>query len=1012
MMKQVQTTMPLRMLMLFCGLILAASAFAQQITVNGHVKDATGEPVIGATVQVVGQTGGAITDFDGNFSIKANQGDQIKITFVGYQDAIVAAAPNVVVTMQDDAQTLNDVVVIGYGRAKKNDLTGSVTAIKPDEMSKGITTNVQDMLSGKIAGVNITDGGGTPGGGSTIRIRGGSSLSANNDPLIIIDGLAIDNNGVQGLANGLSMVNPEDIETLTVLKDASATAIYGSRASNGVIIITTKKGGKGQKAKVTYNGNVSIATVAKKREILSGDEFRDYAQTLVDRGLIGASALSVLGTADTNWQDEIYRNAVSTDHQIGITGSMKNIPYRVSLGYTDQNGIAKTSNFQRFTASLNLNPSLLNDHLNIDFSAKYMYAHNRYVDGGVFGGAVAMDPTQPVVADDFQTTGGYFQNLISGGAKTVADWTGGVTNTNTPQNPVALYKNKDDRSRANVFLGNLGLAYKIHGFEDLSVNASISGDYSTGNQDTDISPYSYSNNYYGWTGYSKSEKYNLQANGYLNYTHNWNDIHDLSLMAGAEEQHFHRHIYSAGGGNWLGATPNTDESTWYSPTLRSEKTHTYVTTLVSYFARLQYNLLDRYLLTATFRNDNSSRFAKGKRDGYFPSAAFAWKISNEPFMKNVKAFNELKLRLSYGITGQQDIGNDFYYLRRYVTSDQYAQYAIGSQNYYTMRPEMFNEDLTWEKTTTYDIGLDFGILNNRIEGGIDLYYRKTKDLISTVSIASGIAFGNYKTMNVGDLENKGIEFNVTARPVVTKDFTWQVSYNVGWNKNKITNLQATGGDFFLTGGSISAGLSNQVMVNREGYPTNSFYVYQQVYDADGNPIEGVFVDRNADGTINADDKYVYKKQAGDVLMGMTNKFLYKNFDFSFTLRASLNNYLFNDFLCNKCNGANVFANGAWSNTTPDAVKLGFTGKPDYYMSDYFIENASFLKCDNITLGYSFKNLLKGSAYSGISGRVYVLVQNPFVVTNYSGIDPENASGVDGSVYPRPRTYMLGLNLNF
>ncbi|MCR4583278.1 MAG: TonB-dependent receptor [Prevotella sp.] len=1010
-MKQVNIRIPFRMLGLLLGLFLSVGAFAQ-INVKGHVKDATGEPIIGATIRVVGSQTATVTDFDGNFVLNANQGADLQVSYVGYQNQTVKAAPNVVVTLVDDETVLENVVVIGYGRAKKNDLTGSVTAIKPDEMSKGITTNVQDMLSGKIAGVNITDGGGTPGGSSTIRIRGGSSLSANNDPLIIIDGLAIDNNGVQGLSNGLSMVNPEDIETLTVLKDASATAIYGSRASNGVIIITTKKGSKGQRAKVTYNGNVSIATVAKKRELLNGDEFRTYAQSLVDKGLVSASAMSVLGAANTDWQDEIYRNAVSTDHQISVTGALKNIPYRVSLGYTGQDGIAKTSNFQRYTAALNLNPTLLNDHLNVDFSAKYMYAVNRYVDGGVFGGAVAIDPTQPVSAPDFQTTGGYFQNLISGGAKTIADWTGAVTNTNTPQNPVALYNNKDDRSYANVFLGNLGFAYKIHGFEDLSVNASISGDYSTGKQFTNNSPYSYSNNYYGWTGYSKSRKYNLQVNGFLNYTHNWNDVHDLNIMAGAEEQHFHRHTWGAGGGNWIGSTLNTNEASWYSPSLESENTHTYVTTLVSYFARLQYNLLDRYLLTATFRNDNSSRFADGKRAGYFPSAALAWKISNEPFMKNIKAINELKLRLSYGITGQQDIGNDFYYLRRYVSSDQYAQYAIGNKNYYTMRPEMFNEDLTWEKTTTYDIGLDFGILNNRIEGGIDVYYRKTKDLISTVSIASGIAFGNYKTMNVGDLENTGVEFNITARPVVTKDFTWQLSYNVGWNKNKITNLKATGGDFFLTGNSISAGLSNQVMVNKEGYPTNSFYVYQQVYDADGKPIEGVFVDRNGDGTINADDKYVYKKQAGDVLMGMTSKFLFKNFDLSFSLRASFNNYLFNDFLCNKCNGANVFANGAWSNTTPEAVQLGFTGKPDYYMSDYFIENASFLKCDNITLGYSFKDFLKNSNYGGIAGRVYVLVQNPFVITNYSGIDPENASGVDGSVYPRPRTYMLGLNLNF
>ncbi len=599
------------------------------------------------------------------------------------------------------------------------------------------------MLQGKIAGVSVVSDGGTPGGSATIRIRGGSSLSASNNPLFIIDGLAMDNDGVQGLCNPFAMVNPEDIETLTVLKDASATAIYGSRASNGVIIITTKKGKAGSAPKVTYNGNVSVATIAKKRDVMTADEFRSYANSLVQKGLVGESALSVLGNANTDWQKQIYRNAISTDHQVSINGGLKNMPYRVGLGYTDQNGIAKTSNYQRFTASVNVNPSFLNDHLKFDVSAKYMYSTNNYVDGGVFGGSVNMDPTQPVYVAGQETTGGYYQSLI--GASKIADWTGPVTNTNTPQNPVALYKNKDDRAKANVFLGNIGATYKIHGFEDLSINASISGDYSNGTQNTDISPYSYSNNYYGWSGYSKSSKYNLQTNATLNYAHNWNEVHDLNVMIGAEEQHFHRHVYSDGGGNWLGANLNLDESTWKDHTNLDETLHTYVNTLVSYFGRVQYGLLGRYLLQVNFRNDNSSKFAKGHRAGYFPAASFAWKIVNEKFMQNQDIMNELKLRLSYGITGQQDINIDFYSVPRYVIGNQFGQYSIGNTSYYTMRPQMYNEDLTWEKTTTYNVGLDFGFLNNRIEGGIDAYYRKTTDLISTVAIASGVGFGNYKT---------------------------------------------------------------------------------------------------------------------------------------------------------------------------------------------------------------------------------------------------------------------------
>ena len=912
---------------------------------------------------------------------------------------------------EDDSRLLNEQMVIGYARVKKSDMTGSVTAIKPDEMSKGITISVQDMLIGKIAGVSVISDGGAPGSGASIRIRGGSSLSASNDPLIVIDGLALDNNGVQGLANPLSMVNPEDIESLSVLKDASATAIYGSRASNGVIIITTKKGKKGSAPQVTYYGNVSLSTPRKTYQVLSGDEFRAYAQTQN----YGESALGVLGHANTDWQDAIYRTAISTDQQISVTGATKWLPYRVSFGYTDENGIAKTSNFQRFTGNVNLSPTFLNDHLSVNFNANYMNAHDRYVDEGIFDSAVGLDPTQPIYADMY-ATGGYWQTTL--GDYTQEGWSAPVVaNANIMrQNPVALYKNTNDRANVNTIIGHLEFDYKIHGFEDLRVHASVSADYSEGRQLTDISPYSFTNNYYGWTGVKQSYKYNVQGNVYADYAHNFNDVHSIDMMAGAEEQHFNRKTYAYGGGNYLGDVLVTDKSLYYSPTLRSENEHEYTNTLVSYFARLNYSLLDKYLLTATIRNDNSSRFAKGHRAGWFPSVALAWKINQEDFLKDVYALDELKLRLGWGVTGQQNIGYDFYYLPRYIISDQYGQYPIGEENYYTSRPEMYNKDLKWEKTATWNAGIDYSFLNGRIEGSLEYYYRKTSDLISTVSIASGIGFGNYKTMNIGDLANHGIEFNVNARPVVTKDFSWTVSYNVGWNKNKITHLTGTGGsDFFLTGEVLSVGNSNQVMANKEGYAYNSFYVYQQVYDGNGKPLEGVFVDRNGDGTINADDKYIYKHAAGDVLMGMTNKLIWKQWDFSFTLRASLNNYVYNDFLANMSNGANRFANSAWNNTTKDAVQLGFTGKPDYYMSDYFVQNASFVRCDNITLGYSFTGMGATGKYKGVNGRVYVLVQNPFVITKYKGLDPEisaNRAGIDRNIYPRPTTYMLGLSLNF
>ena len=980
------------------AILMSVNVMAQDmIQVQGNVKDATGEPIISATVMQKGTGNGTVTDLDGNFTLRAPKGSLIVVSYIGYKNKEVKAASNVIVVLEEDVNLLEETVVIGYAKVKKSDATGSVTAIKPDDMSKGITTTAQDMLLGKVAGVSVTSDGGTPGGSSTIRIRGGSSLTANNDPLYVIDGLAMDNNGVKGLSNGFAMVNPADIETFTILKDASATAIYGSRASNGVIIITTKKGRQGSKPKVTYNGYLSFGKVSKKYDVMTGDEFRNYVKTVLGQEGNG------LGTANTDWQDQIYRTAISTDHQISITGATKNMPYRVSLGYTDEQGIVKTSSFERFTAALNLSPSLFNQHLNINLSAKYMYSHSRYADGGVFGAAIEADPTQSVYSD-INEFGGYWQTAIRAGYSD-PNWIN-TTNTNTPQNPLALLELKNDRAGSSSAIGNIEFDYKVHGFEDLHIHANVGGDYSEGRQLTTISPYSYSNNFYGWDGAQQSYKYNLQGNIYAQYIKEFG-VNNIDILVAAEEQHFHRSEYSEGQG-W---DPVLKEAK--SPQTRKETEHIYLNTLVSYFGRLNYTLLDRYLLTATMRFDGSSRFSKDNRWGQFPAVGLAWKISEEKFLKNVNALDELKLRLGWGITGQQNIGYDFYYLPRYVTSNQYAQYTIGDKTYYTIRPEVYNSDLKWEKTTTYNAGLDWSFLKGRIDGSVEYYYRKTDDLISSVSVASGTNFGNYLVKNIGSLRNYGVEFSLNARPVVTRDFTWQINYNVTWNDNKITKL-TTGGDYALTGSDIGAGLSNKVQVNMVGYPTNSFFVYQQVYDGDGNPIEGLYVDRDGNGIIDGNDKYVYKKPTADVTMGLTSKFMWKAWDFSFALRASFNNYLYYDFLSNKANvsWSGIYSNSAYHNTYAGAVGLGFEGKTNYYMSDYFVRNASFLRCDNINLGYSFNNLFRGTTYGGLSGRIYATVSNPFVITKYDGIDPERSTGVDGGVYPRSTTYLFGLSLNF
>lgn len=993
------------------GALVSISAVAQQTTVKGQVVDASGLPISYATVTVKGTRTSVNTDDNGNFSVKVAPGAMLRISYIGYVSQEVKATNNMTIILAE-TNALDEAVVIGYAKVKKSDATGSLTAIKPDEMTKGVTTNAQDMLVGKVAGVTVTSGGGTPGGGSTIRIRGGSSLNASNDPLIVIDGLAMDNNRVQGLANPLSMVNPEDIESFTVLKDASATAIYGSRASNGVIIITTKKGRKNTAPKVTYSGYVSFGTPRKKYDVLSGDEFRAYVNSF-------GTPPAALGTENTDWQDLIYRTAVSTDHNVNISGGIGNLPYRLSFGYTNQNGILKTSNFQRYTAAINLSPSFFEDHLQVNFNAKYMHAKNRFAEGGAVGSALAQDPTRPIYDTKYETTGGYWQNLNNSTDKELATWRNGVTNSNSPQNPLAQLDLKDDHSNANSFIGNVDVDYKLHFFPDVRIHASLGGDYSEGLQETLVSPYSFSNNYYGWNGISRSYKYNLQGNIYAQYMKTFG-VHTLDVMAGAEQQHFRRTTFSEGAGtNWSngyilgenGDLVGQGTAAEYTPAYRANTKHIYRNSLVSYFGRVNYTLMDRYLFTATVRADGSSRFAEGHKWGTFPSFAFAWKIKEEDFLKNVAWLSDLKLRLGWGITGQQNIGNDFYYVTRYVTGNTYAQYPFGDTYYTIARPEVTNKNLTWEKTTTWNAGLDFSFLNGRIDGTIDYYLRNTKDLISAVTRPAGVDFNNFKIMNVGSLRNTGVEFTVNARPIVSDDFTWQITYNVGWNKNKITALN-TGAGAILTGGGTSRG--GQVQAHIVGEAANSFYVFQQVYDEKGQPIEGVFVDRNADGKITDDDRYVYKKPDADVTMGMTNKFLYKAWDFSFTLRSSLNNYVYYDFLANNA-AASFYSNSAYRNTTAEALAVGFTGKSDIvHRSDYFVRNASFLRCDNITLGYSFRNLFKGGKYEGIAGRVYATVQNPFVVTKYKGLDPEltAGNGVDRDIYPRPTTFLLGVNLQF
>ena len=1056
-------------LLLFVGM----TAFAQTTATGTVIDAANGEPIIGASILEIGTTNGTITDFDGNFTLNVQPGAKLAISYMGYKTQELAAAPNMKVKLGEDSELLDEVVVVGYGVVKKNDATGSVTAIKPDEMNKGLQTTATDMLSGKIAGVAVTNGGGTPGGGATIRIRGGSSLSASNDPLIVIDGMVMDNNGIPGAASGLSMVNPSDIETFTVLKDASATAIYGSRASNGVIIITTKKGAAGQKPKVTYDGNVSFGTLTNRLETLTGDETRAYAMSLG----YSQDQMKFLGTANTDWQNEVYRTAISTDHNISLMGGVKNkvvdMPYRASVGYTLNNGTIKTSQMQRVTASINLNPSFLDKHLTFNLNAKGMYIYNSY-EPGVVGASLSMDPTQPVRVGEGGVKGIYGDLLISkedadkmfgGFYQPTQDATYGDTEwnlalkSNTTTNPAASLALQSNKANSGAFVGNLEADYKIHGFEDMHLHANFGANYAYGYQRNKNEVASAGSHYYGWDGYTEKQNYNLQFSCYAQYYKDFTETQHFDIMAGYEWQHTYNDGRSQGNG-WYPET-NTKKDASGKPlagTMANYSASSWASEsyLVSFFGRLNYIGWNQLMLTVNFRADGSSRFAPEHRWGYFPSVALGWKIK-ESFLKDVNWIDDLKLRLGYGITGQQELNNgDYPYLATYTKTTNYSvYYPVGYGNlaevdkdgniivpdpeagnvvmdnngnilYFSYRPNAYNYDLTWEKTTTYNAGIDFSFLNNRISGNLDYYYRLTDDLINTVTVAAGTNFRNRVISNVGSLYNQGIEFAVNAVILdYGRRFKWDLGYNVTWNQNRIIRLNTGEDQTAIDLGGISSGVGNKIQQHAVGKPTSSFYVYESksAVREDGTKYWYV-VDRNEDGTIDEKDKYHFHCPAAPVTMGFQMKFQFYDFDLGMSFRANIGNYVYNDVKASNLQNVtrgnfnkNNFVQGVLrtcfdtyyvDNMRSDEIYADPAGTKSFdkwYATDYFVEDGSFLRCDNITLGWSFKR-------PKLSGRVYATVSNPFVISKYTGLDPEVFGGIDNNIYPRSMTTVLGVNLQF
>ncbi len=977
------------LILMFAGQV----AFAQQM-ITGTVTDSqSGDPLIGATVSLKSdRTKAAATDVNGKFTINAAQGQVLVFSYVGYvaQEVTVGTGTTLSVKLVSTTETLAGVVVIGYGTQKKSDATGSVTAIGSKDFNRGTIASPQELLIGKAAGVQITTGGGAPGEGATIRIRGGSSMSASNDPLIVVDGIPLDNNGVAGMGNFLNTINPNDIESFTILKDASATAIFGARASNGVIIITTKKGVAGSKLKISYDGKASFSVVPNQVPVLGADEFRSvYNEQYKDN----PAALAVLGTANTDWQKEIFNNSFGHDHNLSATGSVKSMPYRVSLGYSNLDGILKTSNLERYTGAISLNPTFFDNHLKINVNVKAMKEKSRFANQGAIGSAVGFDPTQPVYSGN-NNYGGYFEWLQANG---------NPINIAT-NNPLGMLETHHDISDVNRMIGNFQVDYKFHFLPELRANLNIATDRSA--SDGSIKVPDFARHAWAINGDGKSiggnyaiydqQKKNDLLDFYLNYVKEMGSS-KVDFMAGYSWQHFWRK-----GSYW-----QTNEAQNKLLTNTHYNTENY---LVSFFGRLNYSLMDKYLLTLTLRDDGSSRFSKANRWGLFPSAAFAWKIKEESFLKNVEAVSDLKLRLGYGITGQQDIySGDYPYLARYTFGQPTAAYQFGDQFINTLRPEGYDANLRWEKTTTYNIGLDYGFANNRITGTVEYYYRPTTDLINTIPVPAGTNLTNQILTNVGDLVNKGVEFAILGRIISTENMAWEVGYNVSFNKNEITRLTATDDPNYkgVFVGGIGGGVGNTIQIHTVGYPVNSFYIYEQVYDNAGKPIEGLYVDRNGDGKISELDKYQYHKPAPDVFMGINSRFSYKNWDLSFSGRVSLGNYVYNNV--NSGNGVSAYMyNGVGyaTNVVSDAVYTGWSS-PRYW-SDYYIEDASFFRMDNINLGYQFKNV----ASSKMNLYVSLTAQNAFVISKYKGLDPEVFNGIDNNFYPRPRIFLLGLKLDF
>ena len=978
------------MLLLLCLLLggvlpsIAQQAIGKALT--GQVSDENGEPLIGVSVTLVGTGTGTATDNGGNYRLNIpGNNRELKFAYIGYETQVipVPAVNSLNVRLKMNAQEVNEVVVIGYGTQRRSDLTGSVTSVSNKDFNTGMISSTEQLINGKISGVQIMQTSGSPTSGSTIRIRGGASLNASNDPLIVLDGLPLESGGISGNSgNFLSLINPNDIQNITILKDASSTAIYGSRASNGVILITTKKGGE-QGLKINFSTTNSFQTKTRLPQMLSTDQFRNVIET---EGT--ADQIALLGNSNTNWNDQVYQTAFGTDNNLSLSGKLaKNIPARISLGYYSQDGILMTDNAERLSGSISLSPSFLDDYLKFNINAKGSINNNRFANTGAIWASSAFNPTLPVYS----------------GTDAFGGYTEAIDNSNLPvnaavRNPLGLLEQNESTSTVNRFVGNVDMDYKMHFLPELKFHGTLGYDYAKGEGYVYIPAEATQFNTTGGRDYAygPQEKSNYLLTTYLNYNKFFEPFKsNVEATVGYDYQY------------WKSTTPaysvlNTLAEV-QSVVAPNDQRHA----LLSYYARLNYSYDARYLLTATVRRDGTSRFNPENRWGTFPSVALGWKLSEESFLKDSPVLSNLKLRVSYGVTGQQEGIGNYNYLPVYTYSQDGAQAQFGDNYIYTYRPEAYVADLKWETTYSTNAGLDIGFFKDRLTASFDFYIRDTKDLLARVPAAAGSNFNKTILTNVGNVKSQGIEFSMNARIIEKKDLSWNVNFNMTMQEMMVDNLSLVKGGAItntLVGPTID---SYNFQVLTEGYAPYMFYVYHQLYDSEtGKPIEGAYADVDNSGSINSADLYRYHSPAPDFIFGFSTAFNYKSWSLNTSLRANVGNYVYNGMAMNT---------GAWSTVSYNSYQLNnlstsylTTGfKNRQYLSDYFVENASFLKMDNLTLGYNFGKIGKWCSLN-----VNVIAQNVFTITKYSGVDPEVPSGMDVSFYTRPRTFSLGLGLEF